>query len=1154
MYHSPGDPFSVDQGETVDDPQAETDRQIMENSRKYQVELNEDGTEGKFYVETATGNKLKRITERVGGFISFFLNRSIDPDLSYAEHAANRKWGNIPKEHELRTDEGTMETWEQYRDRIEERTLLGRVKGGIIHLKLKEFFNEHFRLGYDITQMRKDMVDLASTTDGKVTPEHYDWIKDTKILEAILYNVGINVLQDAPDNVKDPFVMSEVTVASDILGFAGTTDLIVRHSDDTYSIIDWKTGSGFNTRYINDILKYGSQDIIITDTQRDRAKLQMTMYALMLKINHPEMKFRDLQVAWIPGRFQATLEDLDRFVHVPSYLNMLKTFLQDKAALKQHDLPEDAYEQIIKQSPNAFNPSHYSDKVSSDLVDNLIDATKRPEQIFNEKVHELNVLLGGRENFEALPQKDRAKAMVLWREVAAMRTDPSMQLDLTLQHDIGGFVEWFGNYSDIPMGQFQAWVNYRDQQRHRVDNIHEHNLKNMHSLIRPVLKKYMRGRFKVRAFGKYVLADIKYQDLYGWSFKEFEKDGYSRERLVIPEDEEYKLLDKEQQALLDFLNEEFRKFFIGDKAYANQTATVNNKGEEVSVIGLYNQTKNEGEKFEYYPGWFPKVMKTSAEVNYEEGVRALTGKTPSEVTDVFGGHMVGAFTPAAIKEKVKRRLTYYVEDEYMMYTDRNMAMPFRYLGSAKMDNARDYTKNLEFMFDNFHKSTVYKQHMDPVYAAGQALKQYLLMQKDGRGQPMFENTANFLKKKLMGDILGRRMRMKYSRLPLQVGKYNVHIDKIIELMIGWTSATIMWLRPMQGGGNGLHASLLTWRESLKGSIASKFLHIDGNLIDMQLKDRIWADKIYFNEFLGDVFKGDIRKNKMWLMAEKLQYMPDNFDYATNRRFLLSTRNAINERGSMYLFHSKPEEYVSLTTMAAQLHHLKNPVDGKSLWDSYEVQEDPQTGEYELVWVGGRRGYQKKGKGAAAVYTEIEGLTANEISKLKKVHERMQGGYRKEEAANLELYVMGKAFIQFKKYLPRLLMNTYHGKRYEVPLGTYRDTGERKDGETVYEWVARMNEGRWRTLVNSVMAMTRFGNRDYKWTNLSSEQKQNIVDAIINIGVMSMAYGGYLAFFRDEDDDDTFKKWWYNYLVMNLTQQEVIRLLLDLPICYMLLCT
>jgi len=657
----------------------------------------------------------------------------------------------------------------------------------------------------------------------------------------------------------------------------------------------------------------------------------------------------------------------------------------------------------------------------------------------------------------------------------------------------------------------------------------------MQRLVAPVLKKYMQGRFKLKIFGQYALADIKYQDLYGFAFKDVERGGYSRERLLLPEDDEYKLIDDDQRALLDYLNAEFKSWFVGENAYANQLATLNDKGEKVSVLQLLNRGKNEDEKFEWYPGWFPKIMKTIAEVNYEYGVRALTGKSPSEVEGVFGANIVGAFTAGALREKARRKLTYYKEDEFEMYTEDNMALPFRHLGSSKMENGREYTNNLMFAFDGFVKSATYRQHMDPVYSAGQALKQFLQMKTTAKGQPMFQNTVAFLEKKLIGDILGRRMRKKYSRLPMTVGQWDVHVDKIIEMMIGWTSATVMWLRPLQGGGNGVHAALLTWRESIKGSIATKFKDVEGDMIDMTLKDRVFADKIYFTEFLRHVFEGKMWEDKMWLLAERLQYIPDNFDYATNQRFLLSTRNAMVNQSSMYLFHAKPEEYVSLTTMVAQLHHLKNPKTGKSLWDSYAVEPD-ENGVKVLVWKGGVRGLLKKGSGVTATYEEITELTSLESAKLKKVHERMQGGYRKEEAANIELYVMGKAFIQFKKYLPRLLMNTYHGKRFEVQLGTLRDFGERKDGENVYEWVARMNEGRWRTVINAVMALTKYGNRDYKWKNLSTEQKQNIVDAIIVMGMMGMAWGGYAALFRDEDDDDTFKKWWFNYLNRNLTQQ------------------
>jgi len=353
--------------------------------------------------------------------------------------------------------------------------------------------------------------------------------------------------------------------------------------------------------------------------------------------------------------------------------------------------------------------------------------------------------------------------------------------------------------------------------------------------------------------------------------------------------------------------------------------------------------------------------------------------------------------------------------------------------------------------------------------------------------------------------------------------------------------TTMWLRPMQGGGNGLHAKLVTYREGLKGSIASKFLHIDGDAIDFQVNDMVFADGVYFGSFLKDSMFGDLRKNKMWLLASKLNYLPDNYDYATNRRFLLSTRNNAISKSSLYNFHSKPEEYVSLTTMVAQLHYLKNPTTGKSLWDSYEVRK-MQDGTYDVVWTGGIRGYERIGKGTAITETPMTELTTREIAKLKKVHERMQGGYRKEEAANLEIFVMGKMLIQFKKYFPRLLMNAMGGKREEIGLGYYKklmeehidpDTGKKLP---TYEWVRRVNEGRWRTIINTILSYMGMADRGYRWNSLGTEQKQNIIDGILTLSMFGLFAGLYSAFFYDDDDDDTFKKWWWNYLVMNLSQQ------------------
>jgi len=182
--------------------------------------------------------------------------------------------------------------------------------------------------------------------------------------------------------------------------------------------------------------------------------------------------------------------------------------------------------------------------------------------------------------------------------------------------------------------------------------------------------------------------------------------------------------------------------------------------------------------------------------------------------------------------------------------------------------------------------------------------------------------------------------------------------------------------------------------------------------------------------------------------------------------------------------------------------------------------------------------KKIGTGKSAIYRPINELTSEEIAKMKKVHERMQGGYRKEEAANIEIYAIGRAFIQFKKYLPRLLINTYHSKRLEYDLGYWKELDEKHEGETVYERTARLNEGRWKTFINAALTIISFNKakRNYRWSVLDAEQKQNIIDAFIVIGQIAIFYGAYLKLFGDEDDDDTLKKWWKMYLVDNLTQQ------------------
>lgn len=73
---------------------------------------------------------------------------------------------------------------------------------------------------------------------------------------------------------------------------------------------------------------------------------------------------------------------------------------------------------------------------------------------------------------------------------------------------------------------------------------------------------------------------------------------------------------------------------------------------------------------------------------------------------------------------------------------------------------------------------------------------------------------------------------------------------------------------------------------------------------------------------GDAMKGDLANNKMFLLAQYLGYMPDNYYWSSDINSLSTTRNHAFSESTMYMFHKLPEEMVALTIMAAQLRRMK----------------------------------------------------------------------------------------------------------------------------------------------------------------------------------------------------------------------------------------
>ncbi len=511
-------------------------------------------------------------------------------------------------------------------------------------------------------------------------------------------------------------------------------------------------------------------------------------------------------------------------------------------------------------------------------------------------------------------------------------------------------------------------------------------------------------------------------------------------------------------------------------------------------------------------------------------------------------------------------LTFFEENEYDMWQDKT-AMPIKYLGNDFIDKSKSYTRNLELIYKRAIAEWERKAHLDSVYSLGQAIILKLNQQKAvDSGEPAYKNLVDWFDTRMLTDIQ-RRMKMHDARgrgvrIPMITQRgvvyQKISIDSLLRGMTKWASMNTMWLKPWQGTGNGFHAILLTHREGMKGFISRnlKFLGIDPNSVHFDSKHIAKAEAVFWNDFAKKAITGNIRESKLWLLAEEFNYLGDEFSFHSIEKTMLSMRNRFMTESSMYMFHSLPEEFVSLTTMAAQLMSMKNENTGNSIWEDYDVvpfNEEQPDGTfkkvYKLEWKGGVRGVIKKGEGKNAYTEELKGINDREAAKLRKVHEELQGGYRRDESTYIEAYALGKAVMHLKKYFPRLILNAFHSKRASMDLGYYRqmmdENGnpiyEDKDGNKipVMEWIARMEEGRWKTLgghLITVLSMGAFNSGSYKWKNLSDAQKQNVIEAYLTLAILLTMYGAYLKGFGDLDDDDATKKWWKMYLVDNLSQQ------------------
>lgn len=373
----------------------------------------------------------------------------------------------------------------------------------------------------------------------------------------------------------------------------------------------------------------------------------------------------------------------------------------------------------------------------------------------------------------------------------------------------------------------------------------------------------------------------------------------------------------------------------------------------------------------------------------------------------------------------------------------------------------------------------------------------------------------------------------------------------------------MAFKLVPAAGNAALIIISNHFKGFTGSLATRVFGVPPQDVEFTMSDIISAD-VAISKYWVKRFLGLHKNDKLYNMTRRLKFLPDNYDFYTNREDMKVVKNALFNVGTAYVAHSIFEEYGAMTMLYAGLkaskfrfvHKKTGEVKESNLYDMYD-----NMGEYDNNWV---RGKIKKGE----TFEEIGAITADELQKFKRFHERVHGSYRREERLAAELTIIGQWTLQFKKYLPTLFKMNWKGPEMDRYLGTYKvkldaDGFPVKDeGIDVMEWEEKLTQGRVNLLLKSMFVTSKimpflgvgeergYDTTKYLWENMSNERKKLVIESVSTIILFMilpiLLMGGF-------DDDDKNKAWYkrinkvFEDASLGMDPRDLLRPLADNPV-------
>lgn len=1099
-----------------------------------------------FYFDENNNKVGSRLTPFVGDretgvFSVRYKGKSL---LSDREIALKRfSQAGIPLDQKITVENGKQVlTLDEYTEYISiqrnEARILGKAQHAYIAHKIES----------DPTRSRILYEEAASYARqlGADSPES---LKELKIISddylTLLKLAGITRAEMVTSkDIKEDTFFPELTLQSDILkdqegnALVTTADGLVLHPNGELTLVDYKTGNITSDIDVNILMDYAG-DTGITDTKLNKAYLELAFRAIIIKEKLPNARFRAIKIVKIDSQGNHKAFDLD----LAPFLTLVENYYKKNspevysALVEKKLLSEERYTGI---SPYVIKYSKF------------LETLPYPQRLewVNNKLAELT-LGKSKEKLDSEDSTSKEQRAALAQLKLELTKQPGTQLNGTYD-DIDKYFGKLKNMSDIGEAKFKVFhkslLDAKNEAKKEFDHYAEEEARLLAAVMEEMgetsqqkssIKKLIRN--SILAVGAatanpFLLGTSIVWGVIDQRLKSSPKDVFSflwtstSDGDFLNEGDTYteikdgrsqtKTLSKAQREYRDFIKHSMSKVW-------NETLS---RPSHISYKGTKLLSKAEalGMPSSLPSNFMPRIPKSVDEIRKEEAYTA------------------GAFgIQTRLKNWTKRTLTNFIENQY--YSEDKGGIPIKYYAHTNSGNVQsaNHSYNAHEAYRMFLGNLITKKHLDDMYILAEGLKNIYELSTDEAGRQNLKNLSEFVDDTIYNQILSRPKEVRFKRSPIVLppNKFfgndqplELNQDKILRTIKGGVSFSIMGFKLLGASFNAALITVTNVMGSTKG-IWAKLAGIDPEDVQVSRLATVKGFGMYSN-YLMNVIKGTPEKSKLWNLAKKFDWMPDNYGYGVAPDDLLYDVKSKGLFSHAYMFHNYVETYGALTHLGVMLNSIKvdTPQGKKRIVDLYDDSGN---------WIGGTRGKVEVSPGE---FKDLEELDALEIKNLKRAYEKLHGSYRKEEKTAIEAYVLGEFLLQFKKFFYTYMKVLYSSPYKDISVGRYVLNKDitRPDNVPVWKWEETVMQGRMSVLLSGILAAPgidkvllglrnpEFYGTPGKRTRLQTQRVTRVVE-LVNTAMwfmlMLLAYGA--AF--DDDEENTYAAFRFRRLAEDVSQ-------------------